>query len=63
VGVWYDPKTQHIRISIPKSDWFITTVNNDASSKRGHPNLYGKLARALKVAGVPGPDVADESFE
>jgi phosphoglucomutase len=40
---------------------FITTVSNDVTSKkRYHPNLYGKLARALKEAGVPGPHVPDK---
>ncbi len=57
VGVWYNQATGHIHITLPHSGWFHTTVTDDAQSKRGHPNLFGKLARALKEAGVPGPPV------
>lgn len=59
VGIWYDADQGHIHITLPNSGWFHTTVNNNEGSKRGHPNLYGKLARALKEAGVPGPKVTD----
>ena len=59
MGVWYDAKSGHIRLSVPKSDWFITTVCNDPKSKRCHANLYGKLARALKEAGMPAPEAPD----
>lgn len=55
VGVWYDAEQGHIHLTLPRSKWFHTTVCNDPTSKRGHPNLFGKLARALKEAGVPGP--------
>lgn len=60
VGVWYDPTTDHIHMTLPHSKWFHTTVSNDVTSKRGHPNLFAKLARALKEAGVPGPAVTDK---
>lgn len=60
VGIWFDPDSGHIHITLPRSDWFHTTVTDDPTSKRGHPNLYGKLARALKEAGVPGPDIKEE---
>jgi len=60
IGVWYDATTGHIHMTLPHSAWFHTTVTNDAGSKRGHPNLFGKLARALKQAGVPGPEVGEE---
>ena len=60
VGVWYDAEQGHIHLTLPNSGWFHTTVGNDATSKRGHPNLFAKLARALKEAGVPGPPVADD---
>ncbi len=53
IGAWYDPKTGHIHLTLPHSKWFHTTVSNDPGSKRYHPNLYEKLARALKAAGVP----------
>lgn len=59
VGAWYDAKTGHIHLTLPHSGWFHTTVSPDADSTRGHPNLYGKLTRALKEAGVPAPDVAE----
>jgi hypothetical protein len=59
VGVWYNPESGHIHITLPHSGWFHTTVNGNENSKRGHPNLFGKLARALKEAGVPGPEVAE----
>jgi hypothetical protein len=57
IGAWYDRSTGHIHLTLPHSGWFHTTVAPDESSKRGHPNLYSKLARALKEAGVPGPEV------
>lgn len=61
VGVWYNAETGHIHMTLPNSKWFHTTVNNDVASKRGHPNLFAKLARALKEAGAPGPVVPDEA--
>jgi hypothetical protein len=60
VGVWFDPETEQIHITLPRSGWFHTTVSSDVKSKRGHPNLYIKLARALKEAGVPGPAVPED---
>lgn len=59
MGVWFDESTGQIHLTLPNSGWFHTTVNPDESSKRGHPNLYGKLSRTLKEAGVPGPVVVD----
>ena len=59
IGAWYDQATGHIHLTAPNSGWFHTTVNARATSKRGHPNLYNKLARALQEAGVPGPQVVD----
>jgi len=59
VGVWFDPETGHIHITLPHSGWFHTTVTADADSKRGHPNLFAKLARALKEAGVPHPAIGE----
>jgi hypothetical protein len=55
IGAWLDTKTGHIHLTLPHSGWFHTTVTDDPSSKRGHPNLYAKLARALREAGVPAP--------
>jgi len=56
IGAWYDKETGHIHLTLPHSKWFHTTVCNKPDSKRGHPNLYAKLARALSLAGVPNPD-------
>ena len=59
VGIWLDAKTGHIHMTLPRSGWFHTTVTNDAKSVRGHPNLYEKLARALREAGAPHPPITD----
>ncbi len=59
IGAWYDAATDQIHLTLPHSGWFHTTVTGKESSKRGHPNLYAKLARALKEAGVPGPEVSE----
>lgn len=59
IGAWYNASTGHIHLTLPNSGWFHTTVNRDEASKRGHPNLYNKLARALKEAGVPGPEIVE----
>ena len=59
VGVWYDAETGHIHMALPHTDWFHATVNGEATSKRGHPNLFGKLARALNEAGVLAPVVVE----
>ena len=59
VGVWLDKKTGHIRLTLPQSKWFHTTVTDDPNSVRGHRNLYAKLARALKEAGVPYPETIE----
>lgn len=59
VGAWYDQTTGHIHLTLPHSGWFHTTVTANATSKRGHPNLYSKLARALREAGVPGPVIVE----
>ena len=61
IGAWFDAETGHIHLTLPHSGWFHTTVSPEASSKRGHPNLYRKLARALRDAGVPGPEAAEST--
>ena len=60
VGVWWDEAQGHIHLTAPSTDYFHTTVNGHEKSKRGHPNLFMKLARALKEAGVPGPEVPEK---
>jgi hypothetical protein len=63
LGIWYEEATGHIHMTLPNSGWFHTTVNNEVGSKRYHPNLFWKLARALKVAGAPHPDLVDVDAE
>jgi hypothetical protein len=52
IGAFYDKETGHIHLTLPHSDWFHTTVTSDPESKRGHANLFGKMARALKKVGA-----------
>jgi hypothetical protein len=49
-------KRGHIHMTLPHSGWFHTTVVDKPDSKRGHPNLFAKLTRALREAGVPAPE-------
>lgn len=56
IGAWLNTETGHIHLTLPHSEWFHTTVSPDPKSVRAHPNLYNKLARALKAAGVPAPE-------
>lgn len=55
--VWYDEKSRHIKLA--GSGLTASTVSNDPTSKRFHPNLYRKLAHALRAAGAPAPDMSD----
>lgn len=57
IGVWFDEDQGRIHMALPGPGGFVTTVNDNPDSLRGHPNLFMKLARALKEAGVPGPEV------
>jgi hypothetical protein len=63
VGIWYNSDTGHIHMTLPHSGWFHTTVTDDAKSKRGHPNLFAKLSRALREAGVPRPTETNEATD
>lgn len=56
-NVWYNPETRHIHMALPNSNRVITTINDDPKSERGHPNLYQKLARALRDSDVPHPPI------
>ena len=53
--VWYDPESRHIKLAGPGLT--ASTVSNDPTSKRYHPNLFRKLARCLRDAGVAAPPV------
>jgi hypothetical protein len=39
---------------------FHTTVCNDRVRKRGHQNLFRKLAKVLRDAGAPHPPITEE---
>ena len=58
VAIWYD--AAHDTIHLAARNAFVTTVHNDPKSKRGHPQLFAKLAACLKAAGVPHPDAVGE---
>ena len=53
VGIWFNEKSGHIHLAAAGS--FISTISNDPSSKRYHPNLYMKMTKALRDAGAPAP--------
>ena len=59
VGIWFNEDTKHIYIATNESGGFISTVCDDPSSKRGNPNLYGKLSKILRDKGLPSPDITD----
>ena len=48
IGVWYDKATDSIHIASNDAPDFHTTVRADAKLKRGHPNLFRKLAKVLQ---------------
>jgi hypothetical protein len=58
VGIWFNEATGHIHIAAKGQ--FISTVSNDPASKRFHPNLYRKLAHALRDDGKPHPNPSPE---
>ena len=55
IGVWYDEAKDSIHIASNDVADFHTTVRADAKLKRGHPNLFEKLARNLRDNGAPAP--------
>ncbi len=54
VGIWFNEESGHIHIAAKKA--FISTISNDPESRRFHPNLFRKLSKCLKDAGVAHPD-------
>ena len=57
VKIWWSPKKHSIELrgeGRPAS--FISTVHADATSARGNPNLFWKLAECLRKAGAPAPE-------
>ncbi|WP_156526867.1 hypothetical protein [Bradyrhizobium sp.] len=61
VGVWWDPDQGHIHVTAKNVLGFHTTVSPDASSKRGHPNLFMKLAKVLRDNGAPHPEIKEQT--
>ena len=57
VGVWYDEEQGHIHLTAKGVHGFHTTVTADPVNKRGHPNLFAKLAKCLRDKGAPAPHV------
>ena len=60
VGIWWNKAQGHIHLTAKNVDGFHTTVSNDTTSKRGHPNLFRKLAKVLRDAGAPHPAIEEE---
>lgn len=51
IHVWYQEKDGEIHIVAHDLGGFHTSVREDPSSKRGHPNLYAKLRKVLQKHG------------
>ena len=58
VGIWFDESAGDIHLSIPGQG--LSTVNGDATSKRGNPHLFNKLAKVLREQGKVHPAVVEE---
>ena len=58
IGLWFNEEAGDIHLSIP--DHGLSTVNGDASSKRGSPHLFNKLAKVLRDQGKPHPEIVEE---
>jgi hypothetical protein len=59
IGVWYEPDTGQIHMTLPHAGWFHTTISTNPKSERFHRSLLAQLARAMKEAGVPYPEVPE----
>jgi hypothetical protein len=57
IGIWFDESAGDIHLSIPGHG--LSTINADASSARGNPHLFNKLAKALRDEGKPHPPVIE----
>ena len=60
VGVWFNEEQNNIHITAKDVDGFHTTVSANPDLKRGHPNLFYKLAKCLRDAGAPHPEIPDK---
>jgi len=61
VGIWYDEKQGHIHMTAKNVPGFHTTVADNPASKRGHPNLFMKLAKCLRDSGAPHPEIKQDA--
>jgi hypothetical protein len=61
VGIWWDEAQGHIHLTAKNVSGFHTTITDDRSSKRGHPNLFMKLAKVLRDAGAPHPAIMEDA--
>jgi hypothetical protein len=59
VGIWWDAEQQQIHLTAKNVSGFHTTVSADSDSKRGHPNLFVKLAKVLRDKGAPHPAISE----
>lgn len=60
MGVWWDADQEQIHLTAKNVEGFHTTVSGDPNSKRGHPNLFVKLAKLLRDQGAPHPPIDDQ---
>ena len=58
IGLWFDEAAGDIHLRLP--DHGLSTVGADATSKRGHPHLFNKLAKVLRDQGKVHPAVVEE---
>ncbi|MBW6398575.1 hypothetical protein KPL78_11990 [Roseomonas sp. HJA6] len=58
IGLWFNAETGHIHLSLPGQG--LSTVIDTATSKRGHPHLFNKLAKMLRDAGKPHPAIVED---
>lgn len=59
IGIWWDAEQGHIHLTAKNVPGFHTTVSADPNSKRGHPNLFAKLAKVLRDNGAPYPAISE----
>jgi hypothetical protein len=59
MGIWWDAQQGHIHLTGKDVPGFHTTVSADEGSKRGHPNLFAKLAKVLRDNGAPHPPIPE----
>lgn len=60
IRIWYDVESRHIKLA--GKQLTASTVSNDPDSRRYHPNLFRKLSKVLRDAGVPAPKMDQASI-